>query len=97
MTQTHTPGPWRMTKHDALKNVYHIDAGPKGYERVRVAIVDTGEANAAYIVRACNAHDELLAIAKRIHGLMQSGDIEGREWSEFIQLSSAIAKAEGRA
>lgn len=54
----HTPGPWRVAKHDALRFTFHIDAGPAGYERNRVAIVsgdsarDCAEANARLIAAA---------------------------------------------
>ena len=55
-----TPLPYRVSSHDALRYTFHIDAGPAGYDRKRVAIVtgdckrDGSEANAAYLAHAAN-------------------------------------------
>lgn len=56
---------------------------------------DEREANAAFIVRACNAHDELLAVCKEIEDASVY-------WSEYDvplgilhRLRAAIANAEG--
>lgn len=54
-TAGHTPGPWRKSSHDSLKGVFHIDAGPMGYERKTVAIINAekqSEANARLIAAA---------------------------------------------
>lgn len=51
-----TPLPYRVSSHDALKDVRHIDAGPAGYERTTAAIL-SGKASgpdAAYLTHAAN-------------------------------------------
>jgi len=61
-TAQHTPGPWAL--HPRV-----TENPPRIYCRgVIIATVDTSapdpgerEVNAAFIIRACNAHDELLA------------------------------------
>jgi hypothetical protein len=56
---THTPGPWHA---EACENngtlVYHrVVAG----DSLICGVYGSQEANAAFIIRACNAHEELLA------------------------------------
>ena len=71
MTQTHTPGPWRHYRRNPYEYAIHGSVGTI-YEhdiaRVRFGLeartsakqAQSAEANAAYIVRACNAHEELV-------------------------------------
>lgn len=48
------------------------------------------------MVRACNAHDAMLAICERLAELIESGDIPNvKDWSEYGRLLSAIAAAKG--
>lgn len=57
------------------------------------------KANAAFIVRACNSHDELLEACKRVEYFFQNitDSYKGPNYAEaFKAVSSAIAKAEGR-
>ena len=113
MTQQaqHTPGPWRYTDGGIIDN-----APPRGHAGVEIADVlgaDTHDrrgpvlkqearANAAFIVRACNSHDDLLAackfaldsIASRKRGLLKPDPLY-RDWATVeYQLSRAIALAE---
>lgn len=61
---THTPTPWRVYDHmpncieDAMGNDVFAQAMNKGSER--------NEANAAFIVQACNAHDALVAALRDV-------------------------------
>lgn len=89
----HTPGPW-----------YHSKLGNNADQW---AIIDNtgrtiglsyhGEANAEFIVRACNAHDDLLAVARDAltHSqLLGSGQQPLLSNSEMCELlGTAIAKA----
>lgn len=74
----HTPTPWEVHDHkDARHHEFAIIArealDQQGELGVKVASVwgskrghcsaETSKANAAFIVRACNAHDELLELA----------------------------------
>lgn len=72
MTTLHTPTPWHTDKDDpsTIFNsmggyVTRIDGNAV---QTRAAI----EGNAAFIVRACNAHDELVAALQRIQTLPES-------------------------
>jgi hypothetical protein len=82
-----------------------------GTRRGQIAIVPLDEStreNAAFIVRACNTHDELLAAAQDLVKLLEDvGEkTEWRDgvqtdrvfaWFEFDALRAAIAKAKGGA
>ena len=92
MTQPvkHTPGPW----HVGLKPgpmVY----GPQGEQIVGLNVMlDSDEvlANAKFIAAAPAMYDAL----RRIKELMDSGDVEGRDWVEYGQVTNALAQAEGK-
>ena len=97
----HTPGPWTIWP-DADSD--QLAVGP---ERGGVAICDvvitngigvntestraTGYANADFICRACNCHDDLLAALKELHNAY--GAHTGI-WEAMEQARAAIAKAE---
>lgn len=61
MTQSHTPTPWYVNrfKGDSYRITQHELGGPK---EDRIADGIKSEANAAFIVRACNSHDALVAM-----------------------------------
>ncbi len=100
----HTPTPWRVERHYSghrtvaqMRSCDRVvcinattDAEPVGY--------DATDANAEFIVRACNSHEELLEAAKQA----QCGcSIAERESGHRVEcwmpaLLDAIAKAEGR-
>lgn len=85
-------------KPDGPADVCHVGNGP------------TSPANAAFIVRACNVHDELLAALRKAVDTIRAfhaiglGDegIADHVWElyqqspEMQQINAAIAKAEGR-
>ena len=70
MTQTHTPGPWRVV-HTADDRTF-IDTEESNDNFI--AQVDRNipeyENNAAYIVRACNAHDELVKALEQAENII---------------------------
>lgn len=73
-TTQHTPTPWKVVRLSDLIGV--LDANGFGVaDLVPPSNRDTSNnaANAAFIVTACNAHDELVAALRRI----ESGDFEG--------------------
>lgn len=58
---------------------------------------DTAKVNAAFIVRACNAHDGLLEAAKEMIGLLHDEDVPDAALDPSDRLlvwKAAIAKAE---
>jgi hypothetical protein len=112
----HTPGPWKAYKNEE-KQFINIFANSEKDGKIadRVAYVlgveypDTidrkAEANAAFIVRACNCHDELLAACKAALVFINNGvalgyirmpdpDTPDTAHNTPIMLRAAIAKAE---
>ncbi len=77
----HTPVPWRVGIRDELDNTLSIDAGRVGPKANFVARVlpqpfyTQGEqdANAAFIVQACNAHEALVEVCE---GLLDLIDVD---------------------
>lgn len=57
METKHAPTPWRINGHDICSGPYAV-AGVYG---TTGADARTSEANAAFIVRACNAHEALVS------------------------------------
>lgn len=103
MNTKHTPGPWRTLSHDTLHNVRHIDAGPKGYERITVAILDgkQSEANARLIASApelLEAFQELVAINEEHNHHLDKIMGKPPEWKDAYlnKARSAISKATGK-
>lgn len=106
----HTPLPWRFAP--AGGNMSKNYAQPFAIAQAGEANLiggcfgdvrgghDVAEANAAFIVRAVNAHDELVG-ALREGVEIEQGDLVGREWKEAVhawlsKARAAIAKAEAR-
>lgn len=93
----HTPTPWAISS-----NGFNIYGPPDAEGQVtfvasifRKPIQDIEDANAEFIVRACNAHDELLAACKATLKYLQysSKHAENRELRK--QIRAAVDKAEG--
>ena len=89
-----TPGPWRVSKHDALRFTFHVNAGPAGYEQNRVAIVtgdspkDCSEGN-AQLISACPEIAEALEMA--LESLDETNVPE--EWDCRPKIRAALRKA----
>ena len=98
-TPTHTPGPWRVEGHEVwsegsnsrmICDFKKVSRYPSNYV-----------ANAAFIVRACNAHEELLGLLKHI--IYEADHPDNQTDKELVNqidwegIRTAIAKAEGRA
>jgi N-dimethylarginine dimethylaminohydrolase len=107
MTHTHTPGPWRVV--DSLNTIDCI--GIYGPHSVLVAEIrdpesvkpeeraqeeETMRDNAAFIVRACNAHDELVKALEKVR-IFVNGDRSPADMSTatFI-IDKALALAGGK-
>jgi hypothetical protein len=59
MTQKHTPTPWGASHAKRHSLVHNVPLGREYQVRVEVT-GESHEANAAFIVRAVNAHDDLV-------------------------------------
>ena len=106
-----TPGPWKAVErsrwHDAIRIV-----GRRNVETARVSTdgqrndSDENRANAEFIVRAVNAHDDLLAsvreMVKAAGSLMgeATGGMPVQDWGQvndaLVAAGRAVAKAEGK-
>lgn len=104
----HSPLPWQM-KRAALpvdgEYDFAIYDEPHGviaevFGRSGTSVFPPAVANAAFIVRACNSHAELLAALKALlHEVSESGNAYARDfgWPRATDAArAAIAKAEGR-
>lgn len=69
MTNTkHTALPWRIgvRQPDSCKFIYDAKGGEVANCDMLTNFADDNLANAAFIVRACNAHDELVAVIEAL-------------------------------
>jgi hypothetical protein len=66
---THTATPWAVEDNG---NEYWPDINAKDADGDSVTIATVGRANAEFIVRACNAHDDLV---KALQELVASADM----------------------
>lgn len=78
----HTP----ITYDSGVKGIFDTDDN-------QIAHVSCADNMSEFIVRACNAHDELLAAAKLAQKVIATGILEV---GVIPSLISAIAKAEGK-
>jgi hypothetical protein len=109
MTQ-HTPGPWATLQELGTENPLYrgmiaiVGTTPEG-EFIGVACADderayttcngeTMKANAEFIVRACNAHYDLLTVCKSAYDQLLKDEMYAGD-PLMAQLFAAIAKAEG--
>lgn len=92
----HTPTPWRTVAGYGGINV--IGANEYGVALVHQLVglnAPQTEANAEFIVRAVNCHDELLAACKAALGSFEKYETQFTSHPLFGELRAAIAKAEG--
>lgn len=99
-TPTHTPTPWKVCGQSI-----QCDKGADSYEVARMPVLPSAphlfwdqlpqnEADAAFIVRAVNAHEELVELIRSaIPWLVTS---PGNPKKLVKRMEEAIAKAEGR-
>jgi len=103
--QKHTATPWRMGGKMGAPEDRFVVFGENGWAIAK--ILEAGndaewqaevEANAKFIVRACNSHDELLTVAKGCLGYLKALPESGscRPDATWLEpLITAITKAEG--
>jgi hypothetical protein len=99
---THTPTPWKVGLWTSYAKTHQFGkclvtdlegkdiANCRPSARTIKQAKELGEANAAYIVRAVNAHQELIDLLKQ----MKTAGVFKGTWSQFVD--EAIAKAEGK-
>lgn len=88
-TASYTPTPWKLEGNWIVSGFFGVHELPASNEGSQAEHL----ANAAFIVRAVNSHEEMLAILKTILTMIdktQGADRLG------ILIAQAIAKAEGK-
>lgn len=92
MTQTHTPLPYKMIKFPNYDGGTYIaiHQGDETCIAKWYSATPQDEENAAFIVRACNSHYDLLEVLKAALVLMEG------QFGESPAIRAAIAKAEGK-
>lgn len=96
---THTPLPWAVSSLPSAWATEIARGDPRGPIILfpsAAASLSVGErqANAAFVVRACNAHYDLLAACK---AMVRTGKAPADIDAAYDLMRAAIAKAEGRA
>lgn len=92
----HTPTPWKVEKSETYslsehgKSFNYSLVSESDFERIAI-VGKHKEANAAFIVRAVNAHGELISLLKEIHILHRELNV-----SEHLdnRIQQAITKSE---
>jgi len=104
----HTPTPWHTGKSDSRGSVHNIYSGKSKEPTEGIATCyrwvgsQEAEANADFIVRACNAHDavveELNRTAGELANLIRDEFLPDHEYLErwFAGVEAARKLAEGR-
>lgn len=109
---TFNPGrPWGVSRYLSKEDCEEIDGDDATWPSRTEVIAEImpgppglAEADAKFIARACNAHDDLLAACKASQNWMREyvtqhcvdDPLADGEVSLFNQLTAAIAKAEGK-
>lgn len=96
----HTPLPWYKSRQNDPRDQGLVISEATG---ANVAVTYYGQADAEFIIRACNAHDELLAACKRLASRLQSHlasvescDVPASDELALDEAQTAIAKAESK-
>lgn len=98
METKRTPTPWRNSSAMGKTNIESLSgrfvAGTGGYSDnySNMRYVEENEANAEFIVQACNAHDDLVGALVALLGSLATGKSHTRK--DAVKLSrAALAKA----
>jgi hypothetical protein len=98
----HTPTPYFVSERDGVDiNFIHPNKREYMVARAFVGIKNDAEANAAFIVRACNCHDELVEALEKLLDLdwqiLAQCDRDNSVNPRLAKARSALAKARGDA
>ena len=85
-----TPGPWKVIKGQSCFLIRSVNNGYYIAKTITDELDD--EANFEFIIRACNAHDDLLEACKEFVRKVECG--EARSKRSYQQMKAAISKAE---
>jgi hypothetical protein len=107
--EKHTPTPWHVGERDRsdqrIIKGEHIEIATLWHHSVKSLYIEM-EANAAFIVRACNSHDQLVTamrdgrvaidvlMARLIEVDPSFKPSESAVWPKLVAITSALAAAE---
>lgn len=107
MPANHTPGPWQYHLgrganprfHIQTAGGYQIASTPELSPHSQATIENEArEANAAFIVLACNCHDELVETLKDVEANLTGRDCFPERVADSLRrIKEALAKARGSA
>ena len=95
----HAATPWRILDKDAY--CYHVVSADASFQTGCITFDGRGLANAEFIVRACNAHDELVKAAQQAAAFLDTVEwndnhSESEGTNAQHALEAALAKADGK-
>ena len=94
----HTTTPWEYFKGNAngkglVRIESGIDARPSGIHIASLVRNEESEANAAFIVKACNTHEKLVKIARAYRNLLKTMAQTEGEVATFHHINDVLAAA----
>jgi hypothetical protein len=102
MDSRHTPTPWSLNEQTVKSPPYELTvafcggaAGCSGTDG-RIITRQEAEANAALIVRAVNAHDDLVAALRNLISMADFFMTDAPQRVAIEEAQAALAKAEGK-
>lgn len=110
MSETkHSPTPWKVEEkeHGRTQRVISVDRsgviaelrnyGQSGDNLPAVCFLDELRANAAYIVRAANCHEELVASLRGLLEVLKAGEFDTTAGTcAVVRAYSCLDRAEGK-
>lgn len=98
MTTNHTPTPWEIREHNygnvrGAHGLFMVGNNAPIADGIYGRNISEADANADFIVKACNAHDDLVAVLEKITDEMTRLNTVMKETWEEAQ--SLLAKARG--
>lgn len=99
LAASHTPTPWNHRPKDLQSPVRYITVEDNGFDRIIAHVLPTEKedsfANAAFIVKACNAHEELIRLLKELRPILWNDGPLPKVYKHLDeQIDQALAKAE---
>ena len=92
----HTPGPWEICKHGTPEAFPQYGVYAEGNQNDHVIVKgdnqENAEANAAFIVRACNSHYEMLEALKQYIRYMDANGMPVGDDDIRILIPSELAR-----
>ena len=101
-TKKHTPVPWRQewSKKSPSLNVFGANGYPVCRVPVHLSVGDDDEANAEFIIQACNAYDNLLEACKDMLSVLTEPGVmdidEWKTWKKRAEDKARVAIQEGK-